>query len=119
MSSEPDYELRATDEQFHEDHDRMAEKVDDPVLDELFMTIRESPRLNSVMLKGSVQGLRAHTNDSIRVIFACCDECIGRGHVDNIDCHDCEDIHGPDQQDPQDVIKLFRIEDVSPIDRSA
>lgn len=119
MSNGPDYELIPVSDEFLDAYEDLCREYGGVEIDKMLMEIRENPKVVSSMMQASYEGFRSYRNDPIRVLFVCCDECIGRGHVDEIDCDDCETIHGENQCDPQQVVKLFTIEDISSIARSS
>ena len=119
MSNEPDYELRVIDNQVQEEYQRLSGKYDEVAIDKALMEIKNNPRAVSTLLHANYEGFRSLSLQNVRIVFVCCDECIGWGHVNEINCEDCESIHGQNQDDPQKVIKIFRFEDISVIDRAS
>lgn len=120
MASEDEHELRPVRDEFHEEYESVVEEVGQDIPDRLFMEIREAPKKVSNELKARYRGYRSHIIDDVQLVFVCCDECIGNGHVDRIACDDCEDIHGENQASPQgEMIKLFHIRNIEPHNRAA
>lgn len=119
MSNEPSYELKVIDREVQDEYERLSGKYDGVEIDKALMQLKEHPRQESTLLHAKYEGFRSLTLPNVRIVFVCCDECIGWGHVGRIDCEDCESIHGQDQDDPEKVIKLFYFEDITGFDRAA
>lgn len=119
MSKEPDYELKVIDDEVQGEYQRLSGKYDGVEIDRALMGLRNNPRSVSTLLHAKYEGFRDVLLSDVRIVFVCCDECIGWGHADEIACDDCESIHGENQEDPEKVVKIFRFEDISAIDRAS
>jgi mRNA-degrading endonuclease RelE of RelBE toxin-antitoxin system len=117
MQREPEYELRVIDRQVQDKYEDLSKEYDELKIEQALMGIKENPRHVSKLLNAGYEGFRFVVAGNIRIIFVCCDECIGWGNTEKIDCADCESIHGSNQENPQKIIKLFKFEDISAPDR--
>lgn len=118
MSSQRDYEF-IQHEGFQSTFDSVSDEDDCQTIELALMEIRENPATVSKPMKAKYEGYRSHIKESYQIVFVICHECIGQGYVNKIDCKDCESIHGSDQKDPQPIIKLIDLDDISPMDRAS
>lgn len=114
MSSSPDIRL-ISHKGFDETYEEIDDKEEHVQIELAIMDIRNNPHSVSRFMQAKYEGYREHIRGSYRIIFAICSECISHGYVDDIDCADCEEIHGQDQIDPQPVLKLIHLENIEPV----
>lgn len=96
---------------FDRDYDQMRAQGKHERINEGLQKIQEDPQGNSHHLKGEFKGKRSHRVGDYRILFADCQECIERGDTEHNACDDCEELHGENHEDPEDIIKLFETGD--------
>lgn len=108
--SDTDPELRSIPK-FDRDYEQMQAQGKHERINDGLEKIQEDPQGNSHHLKGEYKGKRSHQVGDYRILFAHCPECIDRGDTEHNACADCDELHGEEKDEPQNIIKLFETGD--------